>query len=146
MKRTAAQNNDAILKTLSENGKAANVCTISRETQIELYKVRHYLYLQRGKGFVNFLNNGRKLLQDSDFIELSSKGRFYLQDEGGFLKEFRNSQFKKIWLWTKIITTVLYSLAVLAVSIWAVKSSSQTSDHEKRLKTLEQVLKDTKKR
>lgn len=146
MKRTRALNSDKILKTLSKSEGATNVRIIARNTKLEIYQVKHHLYHLREKGFVNFLNQGSDQLQDADFIELRAQGRFYLQDEGGFREEYRSNLLKKIWLWVKIIGTVLYSLAVLAVSIWAVKSSSQTSDHEKRLDKLEQVLEEIRKK
>ncbi|MFT4757635.1 MAG: hypothetical protein ACI91R_002291 [Vicingaceae bacterium] len=140
MNKAAALKNELILKALLGKDKGLNVRAISRETKFEIHQVKYYLYYLQSRGFVNFLNKENKLLKDGDFIELSSLGKFFVKDQGGFRKEHSDNLRQKRWLKVKITATVLYSLSILVVSICALISSNKSSSLEERLTDLEKSI------
>lgn len=66
-------------------------------------------------GFILEVNRNSPL---SAFV-ISIEGRIFLHN-GGYLGEHRRQLWLERWTITKSVATVAYSLAVLAVAIWAV--------------------------
>lgn len=50
---------------------------------------------------------------------ITFEGRLFME-EGGFVKELRRRRWNARWPVIRNVATVLYSLAVLAVAVWAV--------------------------
>ncbi len=152
MVKKSAYFKDDILKSLidkAQNKTAANCRVIASELETDPYVVVRFCEELEKQGLITRVGDRDKAFNKGRIVEIKPVGRYFLEHEGGFKKEYAKYRWNRIWLYTKIVANVANALAIIGISIWAIlqsKSSNvETEALKKRIEKLEQTSNPTLK-
>ena len=123
---------DEILNTLEkEDSLIILTSKLAEKINIDFYIISSLCDDLINEGFLINRNSvavrDNKLAGDK-FVQLSQKGRFLIKEEGGFKTKYTKYKYDKCWSIIKIIAVGINALAIIFISIWAVRVADRINN------------------
>jgi hypothetical protein len=130
---------DKILSELEKSG--SSISGISKLLNIDYYYVCYCVddliekNLIDAQGATSMHTEGHEKL-----IDINHRGRFFLNQSGGYTKSHKQYNIKRIWNIVKITAAVINAIAILGVAIWATNQSSNSKTLDAKLSEKDSII------
>lgn len=148
MKRENSKKLDLILKILYQakiDKEPMNPRALHKRIEnLRIDEIKNHLYSLRKQGFINQIGNEVKYIEDGSFIELSTIGDYFLNNEGGFKLRYRQYLIRKSWTISKTIAAVANAILIILISIWAVRVAKKSANQQQNIESIQEEIIDLK--